>query len=419
MPSYKEGDVMDYPDGSSHVLMGNKWVPMPKSYSVEPSGNDNVATTSEDADRLQQIKDTAKDVIKSGGVGLGEGAIGIAGLPADVPELAARGYDYSKRTVQGWAGKKPDEPREDQAPSFFGIPGAEGIKKGIEKHVTGPFYEPQTGLGDVAKEFGQLLPNMVGGGGALVGVPARLASYAARAGTRVAAPMAASHGMGAFMGDSPASPYAQIAASMLAPTAARKVVTPFIAKDATHVAQADLLTKHGLNVSAGRRTNNPVLNYFEDKATFPERFSEANNDKAMAAALAGAPGRSKAAIATRKELKQAHKDVLQGETPKAPIDETTQALLTLAGTAMLGAHGDPYHAAEGLIAGSLFKPVTDWGTRVAGKPLLMNPASQKYLGNQLLGKDTHNNALMLRALLDSTPQRLPPQELPPIDVQGR
>ncbi len=47
--------------------------------------------------------------------------------------------------------------------------------------------------------------------------------------------------------------------------------------------------------------------------------------------------------------------------------------------------------------------------RMLGKPLLMNPVSQRFLGNQVLGHGTHNNPQMLRALLYSTPERLPPE----------
>src|SRR5258708_3713888 len=112
------------PNGEQVIWMGEDkgWVPMPMAYGVKPASNQG-ATTPEDAVAMEQFKDTAKDVLKSGGVGLAEGGIGLVGLPADAKELGAQGYDYAKRTVADWTGKPPGTPREPQEPSFLGLPG--------------------------------------------------------------------------------------------------------------------------------------------------------------------------------------------------------------------------------------------------------------------------------------------------------
>lgn len=131
--------------------------------------------------------DTAIDVAKSAGTGLGEGLIGLAGLPGDLSELGARGLDYATRGVGKLIGQDfAPRPAQDA----FG--GAGQIQKAIEG-VTGEFYKPKSGLGSAANTAGNFLPAIIGG-------PETLATKLA---TRVAAPALASEAAGAVTNDNP------------------------------------------------------------------------------------------------------------------------------------------------------------------------------------------------------------------------
>src|SRR5690348_5804065 len=122
----------------------------------------------------QQNVSTLGDVAKSAGVGLGEGVLGLAGAPADLANLAAKGTDYLAGTnLQSYT-----QPVADYA-------GSNALQGYVEK-ATGPFYKPQTGAGEVAQTIGQFAPAAIGG-------PETLAT---RIGTRVVAPALASEAAG-------------------------------------------------------------------------------------------------------------------------------------------------------------------------------------------------------------------------------
>src|SRR5512139_1399784 len=102
---------------------------------------------------------------KSLGVGLAQGAIGLAGIPGDLAHLWAK------------AARVSDAPEA----SF----GSGAIQKAIEGQ-TGEFYKPQGFAEKLANTAGQFAPAMVGGPGSL----------AARLATRVAVPALASETAG-------------------------------------------------------------------------------------------------------------------------------------------------------------------------------------------------------------------------------
>lgn len=171
---------------------------------------------------------TAADVLKSGGIGLVKGGIGLAGLPGDVGELGAKGIDAIVKLIGMHLGLDPEslqrpgmqktlsslvtgeEPKRNTL--FPNLPGSEAIRNAVEG-VTGQFYEPKTGAGKLAETVGEFAPAVIGGPEAL----------AVKLGTRVLAPAAASAAAGELSGD---NPYAKAAAAIGAGVLAHRVTSP-------------------------------------------------------------------------------------------------------------------------------------------------------------------------------------------------
>lgn len=153
-----------------------------------------------------------EDVLKSGGIGVVKGGIGLAGMGGDARELAIR--------LGAHLGVDPDVAHGilkwlPQMPGLNFIthgPTSEDIRKKIEG-VTGEFYEPKTGAGKLAQTVGEFAPAVIGGPEAL----------AVKLGTRVMAPAAASAAAGEATGD---NPFAKAAAALAAGVLAHRVTTP-------------------------------------------------------------------------------------------------------------------------------------------------------------------------------------------------
>ncbi len=192
------------------------------------------------------------DMAKSGGVGVGKGVIGLAGLPGDLSELGARGMDRMTQFISSKIGDNYT-PRPDQP--FRG--GSGQIQKAVEG-VTGDFYKPQTTAGKYAETIGEFAPGLIGGGGA--------GALARRALTNVIAPGVASEAAGQATEGTAAEPYARVAAAMaggLAPAAIGRAVTPLPASPARQ-RLVDILNQEGVtSLTAGQRTGSPALRYAE------------------------------------------------------------------------------------------------------------------------------------------------------------
>lgn len=129
---------------------------------------------------------TAGDVAASGGIGVAKGTLGMAGLPGDLRELAAKGVSKAA----GAFGQEISPEAVSKGLKFLPLPGASGptsqqIRDPIEK-VTGQFYEPKTQLGRYAEFGGELAPAVIGGPGSIatklatrVGLPALVGQSAA------------------------------------------------------------------------------------------------------------------------------------------------------------------------------------------------------------------------------------------------
>lgn len=125
--------------------------------------------------------DYALDLVKSAGVGLGRGVIGLAGLPGDVREIVGAGVKAAGRAI----GLEPGDP--SAAPNI--IPTSQGVTRAVEENVTGKFYKPQTTAGKRTENVASFIPGALAGPGGAVrnvaafGLAPGLASEAAGAAT--------------------------------------------------------------------------------------------------------------------------------------------------------------------------------------------------------------------------------------------
>ena len=100
------------------------------TYQIEaPDQNSALGALSSIPEKSNSLGGSAKAI----GSGLAEGAIGLAGLPADAIDLASRGVDYLAGT------------HSNEALSGVKKLGSENIKRAVESQ-TGEFYKPQTGF---------------------------------------------------------------------------------------------------------------------------------------------------------------------------------------------------------------------------------------------------------------------------------
>jgi hypothetical protein len=183
-----------------------------KSYSVQgPDG----ATPEQAFQILQQHlgapppepSSTFGGIAKSLGTGLAQGALGLAGLPADLAHLYA-----------------PNQ--SDPNPL-----GAQGLQKKVEQY-TGDFYKPQGTLEETASRIGQFAPAMIGG-------PETLATKAL---TRVVAPAVGSEVAGKITEGTALQPYAEVAGALAGGVGASAAANKFKAMAAARQSAATIPT---------------------------------------------------------------------------------------------------------------------------------------------------------------------------------
>jgi len=217
-----------------------------------------------DADLLKAVNgpSTGMDVLKSGGIGLAKGAVGIAGGGGDVRNLLSKATDYLGEK----AGVSPDTletvknvasriTKATPARVIAEGPTSADIQGAIEGQ-TGEFYKPQTRAGKFTERAAEFIPaSLIGPGGlprkVVTGVTSGLGSEAAGQATE----------------GTKAEPYARIVGALgggLAPSAAGRAVTP-IPATAARQRLVDILADEGVtSLTAGQRTGNKALKYAED-----------------------------------------------------------------------------------------------------------------------------------------------------------
>lgn len=177
---------------------------------------------------------TTVDVLKSGGVGVGEGLIGLAGMPADSANLLGRGVDKLQDLATNAIGRPDWNSPMTQArrkAELFGLPEPKSvidrattgaITKAIENNVTGEFYKPQTTAGEYARTAGAFAPAVIGG-------PETLLTKLA---TRVALPSVAAESAGQLTKGTELEPWARAGGALLGavtPAVASRLAAPITA----------------------------------------------------------------------------------------------------------------------------------------------------------------------------------------------
>lgn len=149
----------------------------------------------------------AGDVAKSAGVGVGEGLIGLAGIPGDVRRTLLDGAEYLAGKMSPEFSRTVSKVRpsvENVLRRVGPLSGADSgeIKRSIERH-TGEFYQPQSTTGEYARTLGQFAPNAISPG-----------TLARRVVGGVVAPALASEAVGQATKGTAYEPAARIAAAI-------------------------------------------------------------------------------------------------------------------------------------------------------------------------------------------------------------
>lgn len=222
--------IVEGPDGKRHIIEA-------------PDGATPEQIMSFVQEQPASTFETAKDVLKSTGIGVAQGAIGLATLPGNIEQLGRAGINK----VAEWAGS--DEPVVD--PQSV-LPNYSGVKSGIEKKFTGKFYEPKTTPGEYARTVGEFAPLAISGPG---GIAARAA--------RVAVPAGASETAGQLTEGTALEPWARLAGAMAGGAALQRAVTP-MPTDPLRQAAVRTLEREGVaSLTAGQKTGRHALRWAE------------------------------------------------------------------------------------------------------------------------------------------------------------
>lgn len=157
-----DGGIAEFPDGTSpDVIKGalRKRFPPPQTVADGKT------------DRERSWGETALDAAKSFGTGLEQGAIGLAGMPADIGNFlgnaAGRGIDWAMGRTPEETAQREARLQEIQGAAPFQPPTSESLTKAAEG-VQGPMYKPETTAGKYANTIGQFVPGAAAGPGGLV-----------------------------------------------------------------------------------------------------------------------------------------------------------------------------------------------------------------------------------------------------------
>lgn len=203
-------------------------------------------------------QNSAAGIAKAYGVGVGEGTIGIAGMPGDI----ASGMNYLGKKAVGLGQKiggyltGEEVPAEVRDGPSIPAPNSRNIRSAVE-NVTGEFYEPQTTAEEYANTLGEFTPGLLGGGGSMAG----------RAIGQVALPALTSETAGQMTEGTWLEPYARIGGGLMggaAPGAARRAITPFPVSP-ERGRQLQVLRNEGVEVTGGQASGSKGLRNFEDE----------------------------------------------------------------------------------------------------------------------------------------------------------
>ncbi len=256
------GATIEFPDGTDEGTIQRV---MAQASGGQPDGD--VGRFAQP--KLTQPKDPVSagemiaDVGKSAGIGLAQGAIGLATLPGNIEALGRAGINFGA----GLVGVEPPVDSDTFLTNY------NDAKKRIEG-FTGEFYQPQTTAGKYTRTVGEFAGGMGAAGAASKVV--RGLSGAARAapplttGQKAAAvvvPGVASETAGQLTEGTALEPWARVAAAVAAtraPNVAARTITPAPA-DPVRAQAVRTLEQNGVNaITAGQRTGNERVRWIED-----------------------------------------------------------------------------------------------------------------------------------------------------------
>jgi len=200
--------------------------------------------------------DVAYDMAASGAAGLAQGAIGLPAAPADIGNLAQRGFDkFIFNPLLRLTGQPEAQPYESK---LFNKLGSQNLQKQVEK-VTGEFHKPETLAGEYAHTIGQTIPGAITApGGGVVGNALRYGVTPA-----IAAETAGQSAKGEWY-----EPYvraaAGVGATLINPA---RIITPMPTTE-TRRQFVDTLRNEGVtSLTAGQKTGNESLRYLESASS--------------------------------------------------------------------------------------------------------------------------------------------------------
>lgn len=235
-------------DGKEHIFRAPK--DATPNEIEEAVNNFLTENTNGKGDTPNDFLGVAADVGKSAGIGLAQGALGLATLPANVVDLGANVIDYAGKQLGKDVGLSEYTKK---------LPTYSNAKEFIENR-TGKFYEPKTVLGEYARTIGEFAP-----AGGIAGGFAR-GSRIANTISNTLAPAVSSETLGQLSKGTGWEPVARIAGGLaggILPNAAMRTVTP-ITMDPTRQKAINLLEENGVrSLTAGQRTGNEPLRWYE------------------------------------------------------------------------------------------------------------------------------------------------------------
>lgn len=154
-------------------------------------------------EKTTDYKAGAKDVLKSAGIGVVRGALGLGGIVGDLTDLGAKGIKKATDFVSEQVGAEPYQPQGESVLS--NIPTSASLTKSVEG-VTGEFYKPQTTAGHYAETVGEFLPAALTGPGGV----------ARKVGMQAVIPGVASEAAGQATAGTALEPYARAGAGIAA-----------------------------------------------------------------------------------------------------------------------------------------------------------------------------------------------------------
>jgi len=263
-----DGSVAEFPDGTPPDVMKGA---LQKRFAakVNPETNQpggvpayvppGVQGYDPKTGEVQQPQSTLSDVAQSGLSGIRQGVEGIVGMAGDVGPAQGKiaGWVADKFGASPETSKKVSDVARWLTP-FPTSPTSDRVREDTH-NFAGDYYKTKTTPGEYSRTVGQFLP--------AAAIPSGGASLPQRLITQALLPGVGSEAGGQlaqkFMPS--AEPYARIAGALaggLAPSVARRAITPFPASP-ERTALATALEGEGVDLTAGQRTGSNALRYAE------------------------------------------------------------------------------------------------------------------------------------------------------------